>query len=43
MGRQGNNTLNTTKSNMTPIKTSGPTTRLEQPDIDEAEEKSSKK
>lgn len=23
---------------MTPIKTSGPTTRLEQPDIDEAEE-----
>ena len=39
MGRQGNNTLNTTKSNKTWIKTSVPTTaRLEQPNIDEAEE-----
>ena len=39
MGRQGKNTQNATKSNMTPIKTSGPkTARLEQPNIDEAEE-----
>ena len=39
MGRQGKNTLNTTKSNMTPIKTSSPTTaRLEQQNIDEAQE-----
>ena len=39
MGRQGKNTFNTTKNNMTPVKTSDPTTtRLEQPNIDEAEE-----
>ena len=40
MGRQqGKSTLSTTKSNTTPIKTSGPTTaRLEHPNTDEAEE-----
>ena len=39
MSRQGKNTYNTTKSNTTPVKTSGPTTAiLEQPNIDEAEE-----
>ena len=38
-GRQGKNTLNTTKTNTTPTKTSvSTTTRLEQPSIDEAEE-----
>ena len=39
MGRQGKNTFNTTKSNMTPTKTTGPTmARLEHPNTDEAEE-----
>ena len=39
MGRQGKSTLNTTKRNMTPIKTRDPTTvRFEQQNIDEAEE-----
>ena len=39
MGRQGKNTHNTTKSNMTSVKTSDPTTAWpEQPNIDEAEE-----
>ena len=38
MGRQGKNICNTTKNNMTPVKTSYPTTaRLEQPNIDEEE------
>ena len=36
---KGKNTLNTTKGNTTPTKTSGPTTaRLEHPNIDEGEE-----
>ena len=39
MGRQGKNTLNTTKSNMTPTNTGGSTTaKLEHPNIDESEE-----
>ena len=39
MGRQGKNTLNNTKNNTTPIKTSDPTiARLKPPNIDEAEE-----
>ena len=39
MGKQGKNTLNTTKNNTTPTKTSDSTTaRLEHPNIDEAEE-----
>ena len=39
MGKQGKNILNTTKSNMTPTKTSGSiTARFEHPNTDEAEE-----
>ena len=38
MGRQGENTCNTTKSNTTPLKTREPATaRLEKPNIDEVE------
>ena len=39
MGVQVKNTSNSTRSNTTPVKTRGPTTvRLDQPNIDEAEE-----
>ena len=39
MGRQGKNTCNTAKSNVTSVESSDPTTaRLEQPNIDETEE-----
>ena len=39
MSRKGRNTHNTTKSNTIPVKPKDPTTaRLEQPNIDEAEE-----
>ena len=39
MCRQGKNTPNTTKNNMTPVKANGPMTEgLEQSNIDEVEE-----